>query len=37
MGTQWPMLAQGYPNDKMVHKRFQQESQSEVVRNVLIV
>jgi transposase len=34
-GAQWHMLPQGYPNDKTVHRRFQQWCRSEVLRAVL--
>ena len=34
-GAQWHLLPQCYPNDKTVHRRFQQWCQREVLREVL--
>ncbi|MDH4084337.1 MAG: transposase [Nitrospira sp.] len=34
-GAQWHFLPQCYPNDKKVHRRFQQWCQQEVLREVL--
>jgi transposase len=34
-GAQWHMLPQCYPNNKTVHRRFQQWCRSDVLRNIL--
>jgi transposase len=34
-GAQWHMLPQSHPNNKMVHRRFQQWCESEVIRGAL--
>src|SRR5512147_2304168 len=34
-GAQWHLLPQCYPNDKTVHRRFQQWCEREVLRDIL--
>src|SRR5512139_1390190 len=34
-GAQWPLLPQCYPNDKTVHRRFQQWCEREVLRDIV--
>jgi len=35
-GAQWHMLPQCYPNDKTVHRRFQQWCEREILRAILV-